>query len=361
MHVHIEIDHQHIFIQILFFFYYYSQLPVTYFGYLDEVIDEAQQRMLLWNSIDEWSKSIDVWHELSFHTLNIDEVVAINEKVLNNCQLLAQRLPANKIVPKLGADAELMKLQLPTIKHLRNPSLRSDHWTKIEQIIKREGLLNESVTLCVFEEANVFDAEISQQIIEISRQATIQQKLEALLQEVDDSWKELELTFVPFHGAKDAFLLTDVDRLQCNLDESMMKVNTVASSDYVDHIRGQMEEWIRTLNMFEATLNIWCSCQQNYIQLENIFSVVDMQRNLPNETMMLAELDKSWRTIMSAAHKSPHALQCMTNGETNEELRRILNGLETIRKCFEQYLNAKRHIFTRYSYAIATFLVMGQN
>lgn len=323
------------------------QLPVTYFGYLDEVIDEVQLRMLLWNSIDEWSKAIDVWHEQAFHTLVITEIVNTNEKILSNCQLLTQRLPANKIVPKLGADAELMKHQLPTITHLRNSSLKMDHWTKIEEIIKRDGLLNDSITLCVFEEANVFDAEITAQIIVISRQATIEQKLEALLQSVDDSWKEFELTFLPFRGSKDSFILADVERLQCNLDDSMVKVHTVASSDYVDHIHTQMDEWIRNLNLFECTLNIWCSCQSYYIQFETIFSVVDMQRNLPTETAMFAELDRKWKCLMSAAHKSPHALQSMTNRATCNELSEILESMEDIRKRFEQYLESKRHAFAR--------------
>lgn len=303
--------------------------------------------MLLWNSIDEWSKAVDVWHEQPFHTLNVSEIVNINEKILNNCQLLTRHLPSNKIVPKLGADAELMKCQLPAIMHLRNPALKPSHWTNIETIIKRNGLQNDSVTLCVFEEANVFDADITIQIIEISKQASIERELEALLQSVDNSWKEFELTFLPYRESKELFILTGIESLRRNLDDSMMKVNTIASSDYIDHIHDQIDEWIGLLNLFESTMDAWCTCQSYYIQFETIFAVVDMQRNLPIETEMFAKLDENWKSIMIAAHKSPHALQCMTNRETNKELCCILNGMEIIRKRFEHYLDVKRHAFPR--------------
>lgn len=326
---------------------YFLQLPITYYDFLDDVHEEVQLRMMLWNSIHEWSKAVDAWHEQPFHTINVDDIIAINEKILANCDLLAKKLPANKIVPKLGADAELMKSQLPAIKHLRNASLRTEHWLEIETIVKRNGLQNDTTTLSTFEEANAFDNELTLQIVKISERASIEKELEILLQSVEDSWKEMELTFISYREIKDAFILTHFEELQMNLDDSMIKVNTIAASDYITHIKEQVDDWIKLLQLFESTLEAWKLCQQYYLELETIFAAADMQRNLPIESEMFALVDTAWKRLMSASHRSPHALQCMTVVKTNRELLRNIDEMESIKKRLLNYLEAKRVAFPR--------------
>lgn len=322
-------------------------MTLTHFYFLEEVTEEVQLRVLLWNSIDQWSKAVDAWHEQAFNTLNVDEIISTNEKILENCELLSKRLAPNKIVPKLGADAELMKAQLPAIIHLRNPSLKPMHWQRIETLVKRDGLQCDSITLCVFEEANVFEESLTQQIIQISKQASIEKDLEIMLQSVEDSWRELELSFLPYRASKDAFILTKFDDLQISLNESMIKMNTIAASEFVDHIKGQVDDWIKSLNLFESTLEAWETCQRNFTQLDTIFAAADIQRNLPVEAEMFSAVERDWKKIMAATHKSPHALKCMTNEPTYRALIMNIEAMERVRRRLEFYLEAKRQAFPR--------------
>lgn len=279
----------------------------------------------------------------------VEEIFAINSKILENCTHLEIKLPSNKIVPKLRDDAELMKMQLPAIVHLRNTALKPRHWTIIEQIINRQGLQNDSITLCAFEEANIFDVILTKKIISISEQASIEMELEVLLESVEDSWKELELTTTPYRDSKDVFVLTKFEVIQSILDDSMLKVNRIAASDFVGHIKEQVDEWKMQLDLFEKTLDAWEVCQSLWTQLETVFSAADIQRQLSMESEIFNEVDRSWKEVMKMAHKSPHALQCMTNEGTLKNLQKNIEDMDMIRVKLESYLETKRVAFPRYS------------
>jgi hypothetical protein len=47
----------------------------------------------------------------------------------------------------------------------------------------------------------------------------------------------------------------------------------------------------------------WLTCQRSWIHLESVFSAPDIQRQLPNEARMFAQVDKSWREIMSKTNR----------------------------------------------------------
>lgn len=82
-------------------------------------------RQTLWNSLDEWSSSVQKWYRQPFNTLDVDELTERNGIILKNCTMLEKNLPPNKIVPKLRNDAETFKGKLPVLGYLRNNALRA--------------------------------------------------------------------------------------------------------------------------------------------------------------------------------------------------------------------------------------------
>jgi dynein heavy chain len=85
------------------------RLEVTRFDILDEVMADVKLRMLLWESVTSWSKTLDEWYNSDFHELNVDEMNLFTAKTIKNITLLEKGLPKNLIVPKLKDDVELMK------------------------------------------------------------------------------------------------------------------------------------------------------------------------------------------------------------------------------------------------------------
>lgn len=100
------------------------QLPTIDFGRCDEVLQAVTVRQLLWHSLAEWTNAIQEWYMQNFHQLDIDRMVEVNCKILQNCQLFDDHLPENSISTKLRVSVELFKDKIEIIRHIRNESLQ---------------------------------------------------------------------------------------------------------------------------------------------------------------------------------------------------------------------------------------------
>lgn len=90
-------------------------MEVTRFEVLDEVMNDVKLRMLLWDSVSNWAKTIDEWYHSEFANLNVDDMNLFIAKNLKNINQLEKGLPTNLIVPKLRDEVELMKDKVNTI------------------------------------------------------------------------------------------------------------------------------------------------------------------------------------------------------------------------------------------------------
>lgn len=84
-------------------------MEVTRFDMLDEVQNDVKLRLLLWESVDSWAKTIYEWYHADFNTLNVEDMNAFIAKNVKSVNQLEKGLPKNLIVPKLKDDVELMK------------------------------------------------------------------------------------------------------------------------------------------------------------------------------------------------------------------------------------------------------------
>jgi dynein heavy chain len=277
------------------------RLEVTRFDILDEVMADVKLRMLLWESVTSWSKTLDEWYNSDFHELNVDEMNLFTAKTIKNITLLEKGLPKNLIVPKLKDDVELMKNKLPVVAFLRNPSLRQRHWILVENILGYKFKPEETVTLQLLENLKVFS--YGNELQEISGQASSEAGLEALLKKVEEAWKTLEFQVMLHKDSKDVYILGSLEEVQTVLDDSTINITTIASSRHVGPIKARVEEWARQLDLFSRTLDEWVSCQQSWIYLEVIFSAPDIQRQLPSESKLFLIVDKSWKLIMRRTAK----------------------------------------------------------
>ncbi|XP_021708238.1 dynein heavy chain 6, axonemal [Aedes aegypti] len=324
------------------------RLEVTRFDKLDIVMNEVKLRQTLWDGVQQWKDSLELWSEIRFYDLNVEEVEALNNKILKNCAMLDKNLPKNDIIPKLRLEAEIFKEKIPVLTYLRNPALKNRHWIKIEQILNKRLAGEEEIYLHTFEDANAFEEDIANELMEVSNMASAESGLETLLNKVENAWKELELTVVNHRDARDVFILAGTDEIQTVLDESSINISTIAASRHVGPIKSKVDDWAKQLDLFSRTLDEWLVCQQSWIYLEAIFSAPDIQRQLPHETQMFLQVDKSWKDLMRRTQKSPMALSAMTAEGVLEQLQINNVLLEKVTRCLEAYLEVKRMAFPRF-------------
>lgn len=84
-------------------------MEVSRFDILDEVMADVKLRLLLWESMDIWSKTLAEWYAADFHTLNTEDMNLFTAKNVKNINQLEKGLPHNLIVPKLKEEVEKLK------------------------------------------------------------------------------------------------------------------------------------------------------------------------------------------------------------------------------------------------------------
>ncbi|XP_028810647.1 dynein heavy chain 6, axonemal isoform X2 [Denticeps clupeoides] len=321
------------------------KVDVTKYEELEQLAAEVKLKQLLWQALEEWEGLQSGWMETKFDALDPESLNIQVTKYGKYVSQLEKGLPPNTLLPQLKEQVRSMREKLPVITDLCNPALKSVHWEYIESIVET-NLMENSLTLSALQELNIF--KFSLEIQEVSGQASGEASLENILKKVADSWKTTEFVVLPHRDSKDAFILGSTDDIQVLLEDSIMNIATVASSRYVAHLKGKVLEWQKQLTLFSQTLEEWLACQRNWLYLESIFSAPDIQRQLPDEAKMFAQVDESWKQIMRAVSQYPKALQAATQTGRLETFQNNNELLDQIQKCLEAYLESKRVIFPRF-------------
>ncbi|KAJ3093097.1 Dynein heavy chain 6, axonemal [Quaeritorhiza haematococci] len=315
-------------------------------GELEETKMEVELKRTLWISLREWENITERWKTLQFESLNPEEVNAQITSYMKTVYVLDKGLPPNDVVPKLKAMVEEYKVIYPTILDLRNPALKPRHWEKIQDAIGTFLVRDETFTLGKLMELRVFD--YKEEIGNISSQAGSEAALEEMLTKVVKAWNEAEFILAPYRDAKDVFILGTVEDIQTLLEDSQVTLATIKGSRFIGPIKPEVEKWDKMLSLFADTLDAWLTCQRNWLYLESIFSAPDIQRQLPDEARMFAQVDRSWKDIMRKVYRNPNAMKSGTTPGVLETMQQNNVLLEQIQKCLEDYLESKRLLFPRF-------------
>ena len=271
-------------------------VEITKFTALEETAAEIRSKKLVWESVRDWSKLSVQWSTMPFETIDADDMSSQVNRMIKQVYTLQKSLPPNEVIPGLQVKIEKMKDHLPLITDLRNPSLKSRHWEKIDQVVGQTLPHDETFTITLLDELEIWKHKEAMQ--EISSGASSEAALEVMLKKVEDAWKKMEMPVLPNRDSKDVFILGAIDVVQALLDDSQVNIATIAGSRHVGPIKPRIDEWQRQLNLFSETLEEWLNCQRSWLYLESIFGAPDIQRQLPDEAKKFLEVDKSFKDAM---------------------------------------------------------------
>jgi dynein heavy chain len=259
---------------------------------------------------------------------------------------LERGLPTNDVVVKLRKAVDEYRTICPTLVDLRNQSLKPRHWDRIQESIGTQLVKDDAFTLSKLFELHIFD--FKDIISQISAQASSEATVEEMLLKVSSSWSETDFTVLPYRDYKDVYILGGVEDIQTQLEDSLVMVATIKGSRFIGPIKSDVERWDKQLALFSETLEAWLNCQRNWLYLEAIFTAPDIQRQLPDESKMFTQVDRSWKEIMRKTARNPNAIKIGTTPGLYETLQQNNSLLEKIQKCLEDYLESKRLLFPRF-------------
>ena len=192
------------------------------------------------------------YFQAKFDSLDPEDLTATTVKYGKSCYQIEKGLPPNGVVPILKERIESMREKLPVVTNLRNPTLRPRHWEDIERVLEYNFTEEDPITLGKLVEIDAFIH--TEELEEISGQASSEASLDSILSKVKDSWKTMEFVVLQYKDYKDVFILGGTDDIQVLLDDSNINIQTIASSRHVGPIKSQVDDWVKQLDLFGKTL-----------------------------------------------------------------------------------------------------------
>ncbi|XP_075781391.1 dynein axonemal heavy chain 14 isoform X1 [Pelodiscus sinensis] len=314
---------------------------------LSEVESELALLKLLWDSLEEWGKLSHKWKYTFFENLDVDLIQKNVSRLMQIAQMLEKGLPENNIVIDLKQSLMDFKEGLSVIVSLRSPCLQPRHWEAIQDIIGKSISWDKKLTLDEVLQLNLF--QYKKEINDVSVIATNEAILEVMLNKIINLWNKTNF-HLSLHRSETStvMIISSPEDIMAQLEESQITISTIKGSCYVGPIKNLVDAWDRKLNLFSRTLEVWLTCQRNWIYLEPIFHAPEIQRQLPAEASLFSQVNNKWKEIMECTEDDPNALRAATAAGVLEMLQTNNAHLEKIQKSLEDYLEIKRMVFPRF-------------
>lgn len=157
-----------------------------------------------------------------------------------------------KVVKVIFAELEEFRSHLPLITSLTTQGLRERHWKEFREKLKIN--LNPDLVLSLSDLINLelHNPDKLSIITEIAERASREMTIEKTLDALEAEWNVKEFNLLRY---KDIYLLTHAEDLQLQVDDNIMKVQTLRASPFVAPFRERVMAWEKYLRQITDLLN----------------------------------------------------------------------------------------------------------
>ena len=312
---------------------------------MDEVKREVNDRISLWNALNDWSSMVEDWKRAPFLHIDVDTISKEAEKYTKIVVRCERGLPSDSSAVKSLRDQVFeFKATMPIVTAIGNKNLRADHWGSIKEISNIDLELEEK-DFCLGEliERNI--AVYQEEIQDISIRATQEAKLETELTIILEKWNELN--FVVKEYKEQYFVISELEELQVELDDMMTDLNNILGNRYVAKLKKQATELFDSLSLFVDLFDQWKDCQRNWLYLENIFESEDIRKNTGSDATEFDKVNKKLFDLMKNVNKD-NKVKKYAKEQYLRELQKMNDTMDIIQKNLESFLETKRRSFPRF-------------
>ncbi|XP_047529766.1 dynein axonemal heavy chain 3 [Vanessa atalanta] len=325
-----------------------EQEASVYFS-LQSMLASVEPFHKLWHTAYDFYDGYEKWYHGPFLGLDAERIAEDVEAWWKLLYKLGKQLfefpGAKRIADMVRNKLEKFKLLLPVLCAICNKGMRDRHWARISELVGAEVVRTPSSTLAdmVEQGVHVFAAQLE----EIEQHASKEHALEKALAKMKEEWLGVRFDVVPYRDTG-VGILTGLDDVQQQLDDHILKSQTMRGSPYVKAFEADMVAWEEKLISMQDILDQWLQCQATWMYLEPIFSSEDIMRQMPTEARNFRDVDKEWRTIMAATQKEPMVLKATDYPGLLKKLRYNNALLDDIQRGLNDYLEKKRLFFPRF-------------
>lgn len=327
-------------------------LPVTSYPKLQQMQADLDKLSAIYSVYRqhkdfEVSMSATLWAELDLVVLT--RGLESTEKKLRQMPKELKQLPTFRNVETV---VQQFRESLPLIEMLKTDALKTHHWEKLMTETKVRFEFNNNFTL-----GNLFTMELHKfpDIVNGIVNAAVQElKIETQIKQVEDAWAHHTFDLAKLkkgHGGSDdhGWVLRSADDIKLELEDHLLKLQTIAGSRFVGPHVDRVKQWERTLNLVNDCIDIWFQVQRKWMYLQSIFvGAEDIRLQLPEEAKKFDEIDRTFKGIMSATAKTPNVVQACQADNRMDNLQILSEKLDKVQKGLSDYLDTKRNAFPRF-------------
>jgi len=104
----------------------------------------------------------------------------------------------------------------------------------------------------------------------------------------------------------DVFILGNNEDLISKLDDTLLTVNNILASRFVEGIRARVERQLKLFRYLQELLDEWMVHQRNWLYLEPILTSPYAIRNMQKEVKQFSQADGAWKKFMKAVRDFPN-------------------------------------------------------
>ena len=331
------------------------KIKKTKFGKIQNLSDDLNTKILLWESYQEWFKIVYTWEQTYFKDIDLENIQKITEKYQKNVSRCRKKIPlSNAILIKLDSNIKNFNSLLPIIQALRNEKLleKKKHLDEIAKLIGRPLDL-ENMTLKNFLIPQVLEQQ--QKIIGISVQVSEEAKLKTIIENIKEEFGVLKFPLKPFKedSPKDStYILGDCTDLVNKVDKLIMKINGVYGSRFLNEYKKETTDKRKEILTLQELLIEWIKFQKNYIYLESIFSQPEIKKPLSIE---VNEFETQINKIYKGNIKKISLIQNIAQLSKQKSIELYVTcfkkhneTLNKLNKKINDFLDKKREAFPRF-------------
>ncbi|XP_073944942.1 dynein heavy chain 3, axonemal isoform X2 [Choristoneura fumiferana] len=303
----------------------------------------------LWHTSFDFYEGYEKWYHGPFLGLEAEQIAEDVEAWWKLLYKLGKQLfeypGAKRIADMVRNKLEKFKVLIPVLCAICNKGMRDRHWAKISDLIGVPVVHDPETSLADMVEQGVHV--FAPQLEEIEQYASKEYALEKALNKMKEEWVGIKFEVMPYRDTG-VGILTGLDDVQQQLDDHILKAQTMRGSPYVKAFEADMVAWEEKLISMQDILDQWLQCQATWMYLEPIFSSEDIMRQMPTEARNFRDVDKEWKVIMLATQKDPMVLPATDFPNLLKKLRYNNALLEDIQRGLNDYLEKKRLFFPRF-------------
>ncbi|RHY08002.1 hypothetical protein DYB36_004114 [Aphanomyces astaci] len=325
----------------------------------DKMIKELQEMLMpmekLWTTVAQFTDQINLWRGQPLYLVNAEDAEKEADgfrrnivKVIKECEKVGDVLDAPVAVARQAKKMldEMLESHVPLMHLICTPALCPRHWDEIEGITKL-NLHPPSGDMTLNHMLEVGLQKFTAQIEDICVGAAKEFSLEQALDKMEREWEGVEFHTKPYRTTGTSILCA-TDEMQQQLDDHMVKIQSIRGSRYNKPYLERIGRWEKILVSIQDITDQWLKVQATWLYLEPIFSSDDIMRQMPTEGMLFKRVDSTWRQNMDDTIAEPEATKVAQRKGLLDTLVQSNADLETIQKGLNEYLETKRLYFPRF-------------